>query len=107
MIHLQTNIIHAMNAIDDGSIDPQVEYGDYIYLFDTSNRRLGAIITTKFLRSTGAGVATYHTVFGTHHTVYHIIANPLSRTEIPPIIEQLPGYIPNPLPDSRIIPSSY
>lgn len=96
-----------MNAIDDGIIGPQVEYGDYMYLLDTSNRELGIIITTKFLRTTGAGIVTYHTVFGTHHTVQQIIANPLPRTENPPLLDMLPGWVANEMPDPLIIPSSY
>jgi len=107
MIHLQTNIVHAMNAIDDGTIEGQVDFGDYIYLLDTSNRELGVVISTQFLKTTGVGIASFHTVFGTHHTVHQVIANPLPRTEIPPLIAQLPGYVANPLPDPLIIPSSY
>lgn len=107
MIHLQTNIVHFMNAIDDGSMDGIVEYGDHVYLFDTSNRELGVVITTKFLRATGAGIVTYHVNFGTHHTIHQIIANPLGKTENPPLLDMLPGYSPNILPDPLIIPSSY
>jgi hypothetical protein len=107
MIHLQTNIIHAMNAIDDGIMDGMVEYGEHMYLLDTSNRELGVIISTKFLRSTGAGIATYHTSFGSHHTVQQIIANPLARSENPPLLDILPGWSPNTVPDPLIIPSSY
>lgn len=107
MIHLQTNIVHALNAIDDGTLDGLVEFGDYIFLFDTSNRELGTVITTQFLRATGAGIATFHVTFGTHHTVHEIIANPLPKTEQPPLLDILPGFVPNPLPDPLIIPSSY
>lgn len=107
MIHLQTNIVHAMNAIDDGTLEGLVELGDYIFLLDTSNRELGVVISTQFLKTTGVAIASFHTTFGTHHTVHQILINPLPKTEIPPLIDMLPGFVANPLPDSLIIPSSY
>ena len=107
MISLLTNIVRAVNAIDAGEVTPVSETGNYLYVFNTSNRELGNLIYTKFNKDSLMPIASYQVRYGTALSVGQCIYSPLSRSKLPYIANQsLPGEFTLP-PDPSIIPCSY
>ena len=107
-IGIKTNIVKAINAIENKEVDPIVEYGDYVYYIDTRDRELGAVILTKFAKEGMTPIETMSVTYGNQHTVIQILFNPLPRKISPPEHTSLPDFLSNePMVDPTIILGFY
>lgn len=107
-ISIRTNIVTAINAIDNKEVDPIIDYGDYIYYLDTRDKEQGTAILTSFTKNSMEAVETMSVRYGNHHTVQQVISNPLPRKISPPEIEELPESLSSePMVDPTIILGFY
>lgn len=108
-IHLHSNIITTVNAIDAKEIEPIVDYSSYLLLLDTSNKELGNLRFTRFLKETLAPIDSYEVRYSTYHTVGQVLMTPIApRFKFDePIHSELPGHYPKPPPNGTIIPGCY
>ena len=101
-IHPHTNIVRAMIAIDAGVVNPVVITSDFIILLDTSNKELGDLIYTFFVRETKQVLDSYSVRFGTYHTVGQCILNPFNNRW--KYDEPVTDTLPPPIPEEEIFP---
>jgi len=109
-IHILTNIVAAVNAIDDGSVDPVVDVGnEYIYWLDISQRHLGNLIYTEFNKLTGVATRSFSVRYSTAHTVQQVMFSMGARRwHYPePLMDMFPKWDGKDTPDSSIIPGCY
>lgn len=106
-IHLETNIITAINAIDNGEVNPIVDTGKYLYVLNTSNKELGNLIFTVFNPESRMPVASYQARFGTYHRVVQVMFGPMPISKLDKIVDlSLPGEFVLPI-SPQIIPGCY
>jgi hypothetical protein len=107
-IGIKTNIIKAINAIDNKEVDPIIEYGDYIYYIDTRDKELGAVILTKFTKNGMQAIETTSVRYGNHHNMIQILFNPLPKKVSPPEHTVFPKFLSDePMVDPTIILGFY
>jgi len=109
-INIQTNIVRAIIAIDDGSIKPIVDVGnEFIYLLDTSHKQFGNILYTEFNKLTGVSTRSWSVRYSTAHTVQQVMfgLGQIRWQFDKPLLDTLPGFDGNKDNPSAIIPGCY
>lgn len=92
-LSLQTNIVKAIIAIDDKTVDPIIDTGEFLYYFDTSDKERAIIIYTRFTRDGQQALDTTRARYGSYHVLNQILHNPVPKSVEPPIIDSLPESI--------------
>lgn len=109
MIHINTNITLAINAIDNGT-KPVVDVGnEFIYWLDTSHKQFGNLLYTEFNKLTGVSTRSFSVRYSTAHTVQQVMFGMgMPRQQYDePLLDMFPDFDGQIIPDSSIIPGCY
>jgi hypothetical protein len=109
-IHIQTNIVVAVNAIDANEVEPVVDVGnEFIYWLDTSNKELGNLRYTEFNKLTGVATRSWSVRYGTASTVQQVMFGRAQRRwkYDQPLMTTFPNYDGHPDSNGSIIPGCY
>lgn len=84
LVHPQTNVRTALVAILEDAVIPVVELNEDFYYLSAERLGMGTLEYTHFVNM--VPVASYEVRFGSHHTVYQALFNPLPKTKLKDLV---------------------